>query len=87
MLAAPLTLYAWLCRWLPLPLRAYMRNVMAGMTWRQRVLTVYDQLNPTTAKYYSEQEARALLEETGFSEVRLHRRHGYSWTVIGTRCT
>jgi SAM-dependent methyltransferase len=85
LLAGALTMYIWLCRPFALPMRQYMRNVLAPMTWRQRMLTVFDQLNPTTAKYYKEGEARALLEDAGFADVRLHHRHGYSWTVIGTR--
>jgi hypothetical protein len=68
-------------------MRAYMQRVLRPMTWRQRMLTIYDQLNPATAKYYTKDEARALLQEAGFSDVRLHHRHGYSWTVIGTRST
>ena len=63
----------------------YMRSVLAPMGWRQWMLTVYDQLNPRTAKYYTEREARALLEDAGFTDVKTHHRHGYSWTVIGTR--
>lgn len=45
---------------------------------------IYDQLNPAYAKYYRRDEARALLEDAGFQDVRLHHRHGYSWTVLGT---
>jgi hypothetical protein len=37
------------------------------------------------ARYYKEAEARALFEEAGFRDVRLHHRHGYFWTVIATK--
>jgi hypothetical protein len=46
---------------------------------------IYDQLNPAYAKYYTRDEAQSLLERHGFSDVRLHHRHGMSWTVVGTR--
>jgi SAM-dependent methyltransferase len=73
------------CRWLPLPLRAYARDVLAKLTPAKRRLTIYDQLNPTYVRYYSADELRDLLTRNGFHDVQLHDRHGYSWTAIGTR--
>jgi SAM-dependent methyltransferase len=84
-LVVPLSLYAALCRFLPLPMRDYMRRVIARYGWRHRFLTIFDQLNPADAKYYSEKEARELFATAGFVDVRLHHRHGYSWTVVGRR--
>jgi hypothetical protein len=46
---------------------------------------MYDQLNPAYAKYYTRTEAIDLLERAGFVNVRVHHRHGYSWTVIGEK--
>lgn len=80
-----LGLYIPLCRVLPLPLRGYMNNVIGHFSWGKRYLVIYDQLNPTVARYYREAEAKALLEAGGFTNVRLHHRHGYSWTVIGEK--
>jgi SAM-dependent methyltransferase len=77
--------YIGMCRFMPLPMRSYMREVLAKFPKRARRLTIYDQLNPAYARYYSRQEARALLADEGFVDVRLHHRHGYSWTVIGRR--
>jgi hypothetical protein len=51
----------------------------------KRRLAIYDQLNPSYAKYYSQKEAKGLLEEKGFKNVLVHHRHGYSWTVIGSK--
>lgn len=84
-----LDVYRWLCRkapasW-PLPLRGYLLRVLDPLTRAQRRLVIYDQLNPSYARYYRAEEARALLERNGFREVRLHHRHGYSWTVIGEK--
>jgi SAM-dependent methyltransferase len=77
--------YMTACRALPLPLAAYMRRVMAPLTPDKRRLVIYDQLNPAYAKYYTGGEARHLLESGGFVDIRLHHRHGMSWTVLGTR--
>jgi SAM-dependent methyltransferase len=80
-----LVAYIALCRVLPLPLRGYMRDVMARLDASKRRLTIYDQLNPAHAKYYTREEVRDLLAEAGFQNIVLHHRHGYSWTVVGTR--
>lgn len=50
-----------------------------------RRLTIYDQLNPHHAKYYSRREAIDLLKRNGFSDIKTHHRHGYSWSVLGTK--
>jgi SAM-dependent methyltransferase len=84
-LTAPLSAYAFLCRFAPLPMRRYMREVIGRYPWRHKFLTVFDQLNPSYARYYTEAEARALIADAGFADVRLHHRHGYSWTVVGTK--
>ena len=77
--------YIGLCRVLPLPMRSYMREVLAKFPRLTRRMTIYDQLNPAYAKYYSASEARQLVEAAGFNEVSLFHRHGYSWTVCGTK--
>ncbi len=80
-----LALYIPLCRLFPLPLRDYMTKVIGRFSWSKRFLVVYDQLNPAVAKYYTRTEAEALLADAGFRNVRLHHRHGYSWTVMGEK--
>lgn len=77
--------YIFLCRIVSLPMRDYFVNVYAKVSHSKRRLILFDQLNPSYAKYYTEQEARALLEQAGFSDVRTYHRHGYSWTVCGTK--
>ncbi len=77
--------YGFLCRFLPLPLQRYMLNHFMKLDRTARVLTIFDQLNPAYAKYYTRDEARRLLEDHGFKEVQLYHRHGYSWTVSGVR--
>lgn len=80
-----LTVYAFLCKFLPLPMRKYMREHIAKLDLASKKITIYDQLNPTWAKYYRRNEAEGLLKDNGFKDVRLYHRHGYSWTVIGTK--
>ena len=79
--------YLPLAKRLPLPLAGYMTNVVSKLSRQHRRLVIYDQLCPAYAHYYRAHEARALFEEAGFVDVRLHHRHGYSWTVVGTRPT
>lgn len=85
LLNAALALYIPLCRALPLPLAGYMNNVIGRFSWSRRHLVIYDQLNPMVARYYRREEAEALLAIVGFENVRLHHRHGYSWTVVGEK--
>jgi SAM-dependent methyltransferase len=73
------------CRRVPLPLSGYFTQVFGNMAHDKRVLIIYDQLKPAYAKYYSRSQAIALLESQGFVDVRAYHRHGYSWTVIGTK--
>jgi len=86
-LTALLSVYILMCRILPLPMRSYMLSVLGKYGWQHRFLTIFDQLNPSYAKYYREDEARSLLRSAGFVDVRLYRRHGYSWSVIGTKAS
>jgi SAM-dependent methyltransferase len=81
----PLLFYIKLCHELALPLREYMLSVLEKMSPEKRRLIIYDQLNPAYAKYYTRQEAIKLLEDGGFINIRIHHRHGYSWTAIGTK--
>ena len=81
----PMVLYIKLCHRFPLPLQGYMLSVFEKFSTNKRKLVIYDQLNPSYAKYYARSEAKGLLERKGFRNVLVHHRHGYSWTVIGTK--
>jgi len=70
---------------LPLPMRRHLVNVMAKYSHRQRFLVVFDQLNPSYARYYTGAEVRDLFERNGFTNVELYHRHGHSWAVRGTK--
>ncbi|MBT5551171.1 MAG: class I SAM-dependent methyltransferase [Nitrospina sp.] len=77
--------YIKLCKILPLPMQKYMVDYLDKLPNDDRRLTIYDQLNPYHAKYYTRQEATNLLERNGFSDIKTHQRHGYSWSVLGTK--
>lgn len=81
----PLVLYIKFCDRLSLPLRGYMLSVLKKMSPEKRRLIIYDQLNPSYAKYYTRFEAKKLLSDGKFVNIRVHHHHGYSWTVIGTK--
>jgi len=77
--------YIGLAKYFPVPLRRYMTEVLGRFSTSKRYLVIYDQLKPAYAKYYKEYEVRKLLEDAGFEDVKLHHRHGYSWTAIASR--
>ena len=65
--------YIAMCHFLPLPMHAYMRGVLAKFPRSVRRLTIYDQLNPAYAKYYRKDEAQALVGDQGFADVRAYQ--------------
>ncbi len=77
--------YVALARVAPVPMRGYARNVLGQLSRRDRFLVIFDQLNPGYAKYYTREEAVALVTRAGFVDVRIHHRHAYSWTVVGRK--
>lgn len=84
-LVLPATLYAHACRFLPLPLRDYARRVFGRVPWRVRRIIIYDQLKPACAEYYTRERAERLLRDGGFGDVAAYHRHGYSWSIVGTK--
>ncbi|MET0167168.1 MAG: class I SAM-dependent methyltransferase [Vicinamibacterales bacterium] len=85
LLDIPLKAYILACRKFRLPLHEYMRSCLDKLSPDKRRLVIYDQLNPRWAKYYSQQEIRDLLERSGFENVRVHSRYGYSWAAVGVK--
>lgn len=80
-----LTIYCIACSKLKLPMFTYMKNHIAKLSNDVRVLTIFDQLNPEHAKYYTKIETIALLEKAGFKNVKIEYRHKYSWTALGKK--
>ena len=64
----------------------YMRNHVALLDTDSLLITIYDQLNPSYSKYYKKEEALQLLTvQKGINNIEIHHRHGYSYTLMGTR--
>ena len=78
-------IYIRLCKYFRLPMKQYILHVFQKMDWHSRKLIIFDQLNPTYAKYYRKQEAEELLKAAGFKNLKLFHRHNYSWTVRGEK--
>ena len=77
--------YIFACRFLPLPMRDAMLNTHSRLSRDKMRLTIYDQLNPSYAKYYRESELRKILDDAGFTDLELYHRDNYSWTAMGSR--
>lgn len=77
--------YVWTCKILSLPWARYLCEIYDKLTPDKQRLVIYDQLKPTFTKYYYKDEARALLENAGFKNVRVYHQRNYCWLVIGTK--
>ena len=74
--------YIFLCKIFPLPLKKYLIEVFSKCSYSNRNYIIFDQLNPSYAKYFKKEEIYELLKDSGFKKIDLYHRHGYSWTVI-----
>jgi SAM-dependent methyltransferase len=79
------SLYIALVKVFPLPLKDYMLNGFQKLTWKKRNYVIFDQLNPSYAKYYKRREVEDLISNAGFSVVDIIHRLGYSWTIIAKK--
>ncbi|MDD8030053.1 MAG: class I SAM-dependent methyltransferase [Acidobacteriota bacterium] len=77
--------YAFLCRRLPLPFREYMVKVITPLNRRNRFLVIFDQLNPSYARYDSRGGIEQSMKKAGFSGIEHYHRHQYSWTIAGEK--
>jgi|TARA_B100001964_G_C14259534_1_gene614543 2-polyprenyl-3-methyl-5-hydroxy-6-metoxy-1,4-benzoquinol methylase len=84
-LVVPVKAYIMLARFVRLPLRTYVRNVLGKCDDYVLWLWICDMLNPSISNYWSAEEFRRILKDGGFADVRLHHRHGYSWTGMMTK--
>lgn len=80
-----LCVYMVLCKIFPLPLHGYIQKIIWPLKPDKRRLVIYDQLNPEYAKYYTQKEIHDLFYHAGFRDIRIHHRHQYSWSIIGTK--
>ena len=80
-----LSAYIFLCNYISLPLRKYMLNVLKKCSFEKRKYIIFDQLNPSYSKYYLKDEVKSLLTNSGFKNIQIVNRHGYSWTAIAEK--
>lgn len=85
-LTPALVAYIAACRRIPaLPMSDYMKRVLGRFDLETLRLTIYDQLNPKIAFYWTRDEVEQLMRDAGFKDIELNHRHGYSWTAVGTK--
>ena len=80
-----LSVYIFFCKYLNLPLRNYILNVIKKCSFEKRKYIIFDQLNPSHSKYYSRDEVFNLLNKSGFKKIEIFSRHGYSWTAVAIK--
>ena len=80
-----LSIYIFFCRYLNLPLKNYMINVLKKCSFEKRKYIIFDQLNPSYSKYYTKQDVETLLTKSGFKKFEIFNRHQYSWTAIAEK--
>ena len=80
-----LYIYIFLCKFISLPLKDYLLNVFTKCSFSKRNYIIFDQLNPSFSKYFKKEEISQLMKISGFKEVKLYRRHKYSWTIISKK--
>jgi SAM-dependent methyltransferase len=79
------SLYIAMAKVFPLPMRDYMLSLFQKLSWEKRNYVIFDQLNPSYAKYHKTREVESLMNNAGFSVVDIINRHGYSWTVVAKK--
>ena len=78
--------YRFMCVLFPfLPMTKYFKVTFNPIRWKSQVMTIFDQLNPTYAKYYTYDEAYRLMKEAGFKDIKIEKIGNYSWSVIGSK--
>jgi len=78
-------IYQFLCKFFDLPLKDYFKKNFSKCSFEKRNYIIFDQLNPSFAKYYKKKEAFELFKKAGFKDISIHSRHNYSWVVIGKK--
>ena len=78
-------LYIFLCKFIKLPMQQYMLEVFGKCSFEKRNYIIFDQLNPSFSKYFKKKELTDLLKDSGFKNVNINHRHGYSWLAIAKK--
>lgn len=78
-------LYILLCKFFNMPMRDYFNNNFSRCSFKKREEVIFDQLNPSFSKYFKKEELENLLKISGFTKIKIHHRHNYSWTAIAEK--
>ena len=68
-----------------LPLSNYLKSIFYKCGRKEKKYIIFDQLNPSYAKYYKRQEVLDLLSRAGFTKIDLYHRFSYSWTAVAQK--
>lgn len=74
--------YGFLCKYINLPLNKYFTNFFNKFSFKHRSYVIFDQLNPSFAKYFKKEELKKVLDECGFEIEQLDHKFEYSYTAI-----
>ena len=75
-------IYGFLCKFFELPLKKYFINFFNKCSFEKRRYIIFDQLNPSYAKYFKESELKEILKKTNFEIIHIKNRHNYSYTAV-----
>ena len=74
--------YGFISKYLKLPLSEYFVGLFNKLSFKHRSYVIFDQLNPSYAKYFTREELENDLNEAGFKIDEISNRLGYSYTAI-----
>ena len=77
--------YGFLCKFIDLPLHKYFKELFNKCSFEKRSYIIFDQLNPSYAKYFTKNELEDILKKTNFNNIKIINRHGYSYTAIAQK--
>lgn len=74
--------YGYICKFISLPLQKYFLGAFNKLSFKHRSYVIFDQLNPSYAKYFTKSELVNELKNAGFEIQHIEHRLGYSYTAI-----
>ena len=77
--------YGFFCKFFNLPLRKYFIELFNKCSFQKRSYIIFDQLNPSYAKYFTKNELNDVLKKSNFINIKINNRHGYSHTAIAEK--
>lgn len=75
-------IYGFLCKFIRLPMQKYFLNFFNKFSFEKKSYIIFDQLNPSFAKYFTKKEFEEELRESNFQIDHIEHRLNYSYTAI-----